>query len=459
MIHDDALSGIINSWKDDQFKKLKKSQIEMKSKILHEFGKISKEGLLTKSIDDIYHLVLYDKETTPLYQYTSYPDLESNIASYLNTQLPAFYDEISQIDEDGFKLMTYIEFILSNYDAKHIYWCSYPKISHDIVEEADTYFFTLIRFNKARYEHTLQFNKSIHPFIKSLHLIWSAQYKEKTYDNAFRKAASNMNDLTDNIWDSVNILSSLKYEGSHNKGSILFIADHTPRLILTLETPVPLSEYRRIRKLLQMSQKGHYLLVNNDNIAIGFGTIISVDPIYWIEFLDHLKWRLYYGQKELLSCTNLLPLLPNTGSDLAKLKGHLSLTFKGIDYDETRILTIIQAAKKQSKGTMLVITEKAETESLRLQSSSIKITPVKLSKAQTNLITSIDGAVILSPDGFCHAIGTILDGYSTANGDSSRGARYNSAIRYLNSQMDTKCLIVVVSEDRYVDILSTGKVN
>ncbi len=459
MIHDDALSGIIDSWKDDQFKKLKNSQAEMKHKILHEFAKVSKEELLTKSIDEVYQLVLYDKEEKPLYAYTSYPDFEDHIHTYLKTHLPSFYDEISQIDEDGFKLMTYMEFILNNYDEKHIYWCSYPKISYDIIEEADTYFFTLIRFNKARYEYTLYFNKAPHPFIKSLHLIWSAQYKEKTYDNAFRKAASNMNDLTGNIWDSVNILSSLKYEGSNNKGSILFIADHTPHLVLTLETPVPLSEYRRIRKLLQMSQKGHYLLVNKDNIAIGFGTIISVDPIYWIEFLDHLKWRLYYGQNELLSCTNLLPLMPNTGSDIAKLKGHLSLTFKDMDYDETRILSIIQAAKKQSKGTMIVITEKAETESLRLGTTSIKIEPVKLSKAQTNLITSIDGALILSPDGYCHAIGTILDGYSTDNGDSSRGARYNSALRYLNSQMDTKCLIVVVSEDRYVDILSTGRVN
>lgn len=455
MIHDDSLSNIIDTWKDDRAKKLRSNQMDMKTKIISEFKKISKEELLNKSIDEVYQIVLYDKEESHLYNYSAYPLFEEEISSYLLETLKAFYQEISQIDEDGFNLMTYIEFILNNHSEKYIYWCSYPKISHDIIEEADTYYFTLIRFNKARYERSLSFKEEIHPFINSLHLIWSAQYKEKSYDNAFRKAASNMNDLTGNIWDSVNILSSLKYEGSHNKGSILFIADHTPHLVLELESPVPLSEYRRIRKLLQMSKKGHYLLVNDENIAIGFGTIVSMDPIFWVEFLDHLKWRLYYGQKELMSCTNLLPVLPNTGSDIAKIKGKLSLTFQDVEYDETRILSIIQSAKKQSKGTMIVITEKAETESLRLQSSSIKIKPVKPTTAQTNLITSIDGAVILDPHGYAHAIGSILDGYSTDNGDSSRGARFNSAVRYLNSQVGTKCLIVVISEDRYVDILST----
>jgi hypothetical protein len=65
-------------------------------------------------------------------------------------------------------------------------------------------------------------------------------------------------------------------------------------------------------------------------------------------------------------------------------------------------------------------------------------------------VTPIDGAVLLSPDGYCHAIGTILDGIASTKGDPSRGARYNSAVRYVEST-PSPCLAVVVSEDGRVD--------
>ena len=54
--------------------------------------------------------------------------------------------------------------------------------------------------------------------------------------------------------------------------------------------------------------------------------------------------------------------------------------------------------------------------------------------------------MILSPEGICYAIGAILDGLATDEGDPSRGARYNSAVRYVKSSQ-VNCLAVVVSED------------
>ncbi|TKJ03439.1 hypothetical protein FC695_14065, partial [Bacillus cereus] len=40
----------------------------------------------------------------------------------------------------------------------------------------------------------------------------------------------------------------------------------------------------------------------------------------------------------------------------------------------------------------------------------------------------------------------------TEKGDSARGARYNSALRYLDTQ-ENECLIVVVSEDGYINLI------
>lgn len=74
-------------------------------------------------------------------------------------------------------------------------------------------------------------------------------------------------------------------------------------------------------------------------------------------------------------------------------------------------------------------------EASRLEESGISITPIDISTGMlVEEITSIDGALICDVDGICYSIGTILDGIKSERTDSSRGARYNSAIRYIEKQ-------------------------
>jgi len=51
-------------------------------------------------------------------------------------------------------------------------------------------------------------------------------------------------------------------------------------------------------------------------------------------------------------------------------------------------------------------------------------------------LTGIDGAVLLDATGQCHAIGVILEWSGNAPGRSRACARYNSAVRYVQSAMD-----------------------
>jgi DNA integrity scanning protein DisA with diadenylate cyclase activity len=69
-------------------------------------------------------------------------------------------------------------------------------------------------------------------------------------------------------------------------------------------------------------------------------------------------------------------------------------------------------------------------------------------------VCAIDGAVLIDTSGTCHSIGVILDGLAASTGDSSRGARYNSAVRFARSTK-TPCLLAVVSEDGGTDLLSS----
>ena len=66
-------------------------------------------------------------------------------------------------------------------------------------------------------------------------------------------------------------------------------------------------------------------------------------------------------------------------------------------------------------------------------------------------LAAVDGAILMDPRGFCHAFAVILDGIASATGDPSRGARYNSSIRYRDSR-EGPTAIVIVSEDGGVDI-------
>ena len=51
-----------------------------------------------------------------------------------------------------------------------------------------------------------------------------------------------------------------------------------------------------------------------------------------------------------------------------------------------------------------------------------------------------------------HAIGVILDGVATEIGDPSRGSRYNSAVRYLETS-EIATLFILVSEDGMINVL------
>ena len=103
---------------------------------------------------------------------------------------------------------------------------------------------------------------------------------------------------------------------------------------------------------------------------------------------------------------------------------------------------------------MLVITPEAERETQRLAAQSTVIEPVMVSQDIIAHLSSVDGAILISPQGIVYSFGVILDGKATKNGNSTRGARYNSAIRYVDGERNRRigCLALIVSEDGYVDL-------
>lgn len=116
-----------------------------------------------------------------------------------------------------------------------------------------------------------------------------------------------------------------------------------------------------------------------------------------------------------------------------------------------RFWQLFNAAAHQKMGSMIVIAEDAESEALRLDAQGTRIQPVALSDELLRQASAIDGSILIDPQGYCHAIGVILDGLANDQCTPSRGSRFNSAVRYVRSGTARR-LAIIVSEDRTVDV-------
>ena len=265
------------------------------------------------------------------------------------------------------------------------------------------------------------------------------------------------------LWNACNIISSLTCEGEDGVGGIIIAPrDHqNVRMSLTLDNPIIISEYRKVRKFLELSDQKNCLISDSYRIyGLGqiFGDYNPIDEnLFSVNFTQHYHWEVSHAENCLMKISYNQPHLPKTKINREKFYSDLERIFKGSKgKDLDNLWWIVMEALKQEHGTMLVVSEGAKDEAKRLAKQCFTIKPTALNEDTIKIdkITSIDGAVLLSPDGICHAIGVILDGLATDKGDSARGARYNSAVRYYeNMKRRFPCILIIVSEDGMVNLV------
>ena len=256
------------------------------------------------------------------------------------------------------------------------------------------------------------------------------------------------------------MISSLMYEGVKGVGSLLLAKpeDDTIDFLIRFANPVPFDEYRWSRKVLELASSGNPLIANCTEI-LGLGHVaVGIDPwesqnVFQIDFLDHYHWRLSCGDEVMLVSKYGVPSLPQKifNNDW-HLDTYQRLFPKSCNEDIDRFAELLETAASQRHGSMLVVAEDAALEADRLQGEGTRIEPVELTPDLYRQVSSIDGAVIIDPHGLCHAIGVILDGQSGSKCTPSRGARYNSAIRYVDSSEKSR-LAIVISDDQTIDII------
>ena len=264
---------------------------------------------------------------------------------------------------------------------------------------------------------------------------------------------------THGLYDACNGVAALRHEGDEGIGTMLVSRRLHPGIVpvLTLETPVPMRDHRSIRKLLELSE-GHTALISDASHVFGLGQLVSesdtqFEPLSTVHFTNHYSWEMSHAGHVLMRVVSNTPRLPQgrvAADNFTRVAARIfpSLNDDSIDY----LWDLARKASTQPNGTILVISAGAAHEARRLTRQCFRVVPRIMTPSVLRLVTNIDRAVLIEPNGVCHAIGAILDGLATEKGDSSRGSRYNSALRYVNSSQ-YPVLAVVVSEDGWIDLL------
>ncbi|HSI90500.1 MAG TPA: diadenylate cyclase, partial [Adhaeribacter sp.] len=261
------------------------------------------------------------------------------------------------------------------------------------------------------------------------------------------------------LFDACNAISALKYEGAEGIGSIQLSRRNHPEIyqLLTLDTPVPLRDYRSVRKLLELAE-GTIRLLSDATYVYGLGSLkpgydFAEGDVFLVKFTKHYTWEFLHAGHVLMRVAYGLPSLPKGQLDENKFRKNMGLTFPDLPEEQLHQLwLLVQEITRLRHGTIVVISEGAKEEATRLAQQGFKLAPVSISPSFIRQLTQIDGALLLDTEGQCHAIGVILDGLASERGDAARGARYNSAIRYVETSKHP-CLAIVLSEDGLINVI------
>lgn len=284
------------------------------------------------------------------------------------------------------------------------------------------------------------------------------------------------------------------------------------QLSIRFADPISMANHKRVRKLFEIATGDTYLI--GDGLYI-YGIVTkkmletqNIDRYMLICFQGPLRWELYEINSDKFKDKVLRVIYDSTGFKVKK-KSTYKLDIKNkldaingyvvnradntpnricdrcVYKDDCHLIAeselertndvihklteIIKEAAGQKHGTTIVFSRFARQEINRLKKTCFQIEDLDLSTESSLIkqITSIDGASMCDFEGICYAIGVILDGMTIGGTkvdfakeisapkrmeeDISRGARYNSAIRYKNANPCS--IICIVSEDGDVNII------
>jgi hypothetical protein len=261
------------------------------------------------------------------------------------------------------------------------------------------------------------------------------------------------------LFAAFNRIGALKYEGADVKGQLVLIgsAAKCSSYLLRFAKPVRLNQSRWARKLLHLVTRDAALV--GDSKAV-YGITVRPNELsapssksFTVEFPGHRQWILSYRSRELLRVDAGEAQLPQEPISYERFTDLVLRIFvNSPDASPKNLWQVFLAMQQQPKGHMVMIAADAAQEAGRLAHQGTRIYPTFLTNDVLERACRIDGTILIDPQGQCHAIGVILDGTASEDCTPSRGARFNSAVRYVGGRSVGR-MAIVISDDATIDVI------
>lgn len=264
------------------------------------------------------------------------------------------------------------------------------------------------------------------------------------------------------LFRACDTVSSLSYEGAETTANLAMARHDHPNLekVVAFANPVVLDDHRALRKTLEMTSPDLIAFATDRHVHSLGKTVGRYAPqhedLFRVRFVGRHRWELEHDGHVMMRVSGGLPRLPGRALNAGKLQDTFERLFpEAPDHAASTFSRLADAVTGSGHGTTLIVHPDAQSEAQRLEAECTRVKPFLLDSNLAPSVTSIDGAVLVAPDCVCHAVGTILDGLASDRCQRARGARYNSAVRYVytNRSKGTPCLAVVVSQDGTVDMI------
>lgn len=268
---------------------------------------------------------------------------------------------------------------------------------------------------------------------------------------------------TGELLHALNLISATRYESEDCTGRLVICDRHDAGVKehLRFLNPIDLHNAKAVRKLLEVTRDNGVALLTDGFMARGYGELAAdathgTRQLFVVKFLGNSTWELWFRHHAAMRVSYGRPMLPVPDIQHAELAKRLRDVFpEARPADLDHLTTLVLSFSRINHGALLVVTENAASEAERLAAQAIGVDPTVLHEHMLAGIGRIDGAVLIDPTGRVHAFGAILDGKvkRESRGNTSRGARYNSARRYVEDQV-CRCMALVISEDGMIDFLA-----
>lgn len=250
----------------------------------------------------------------------------------------------------------------------------------------------------------------------------------------------------DRIIDLLIVLSRSFEEKKQHNGRIAF-QEKVQDLSVRLAEPISLGDQKHIGKLLTVTGSGVWLIAD-DKFAYGYSAEVPdhdllatlIGGLCGLHVKDAGVGQIDRGS---FQATEYIP-------DLDKIKDMLG----GTNELHMSVQDIILNARKGSHGASIIVDVTQPTMAL-----GGNVLNPQLSHYESHFVlgrmSKVDGAIHLDANGSVIAFGCILDGIRDSEREkSSRGSRFNSAIRF--TRQNPSSLAIVVSEDGPVSFIKDG---